>query len=422
LTLRQLYRSAALRAATALGLGGVAFTLGNLILARVLSSQQYGLVSLVIGIVSVAGLAAPLGFDLAVARRGLQLDPSWRRAVLLASIATAVATAVLAAIGYHLDASLLACVLIATIATGVTQSGAAHYQGQRQFGTALWIFQFSNWALVPVALITAVLGLDTAIAPCVLITVAAVISALAAWLLVSRHRQRHEAQPMPGMLFGEALSLMTIHVSNGVLLQLERLLLAPTVGMHELAHFGVVASLVGSPFRMLQGAVLFTLMPALRAMKTVQERRRLLRREILLVTGAIAGGSIVIWIVAPPLAHWFLAGRYDLSAALMAAALVSGVLKVCSAFATGTVVALAQDKSLRALSLVSWTAIGLSVIAAFAAAPWGLVGVLYGISAGWLFRSLVAMWMAIPYLRQPVGSAPAASPPQPESGRPQPGG
>jgi O-antigen/teichoic acid export membrane protein len=413
LILRELYRSAALRAATALGLGGAAFTLGNLILARVLSSQEYGLVSLVIGIISVAALAAPLGLDLAVARRGLRLDPSWRRAVLMASIATAAATTALAALAYHLEAALLVCVLIATIASGVTQSGAAHFQGQRRFGTALWIFQFSNWALVPVALITAALGLDTATAPCVLMTVAAVISALAGWLLVSRHPEPHEGQPRPAMLFGEALSLMTIHVSNGVLLQLERLLLVPAVGVHELAQFGVVASLVGSPFRMLQTAVLFTLMPALRATKTVRERRRLLRREILIVTGAIAGGSIVIWIVAPPLAHWFLAGRYDLDGALMVAALVSGVLKVFSAFATGTVVALAQDKSLRALSLVSWTAIGLSVIAAFAAAPWGLVGVLYGISAGWLFRSLVATWIAIPYLRQTVTSAPAASPPQP---------
>lgn len=411
--LRDLYKSAALRAAAALGLGGVAFTLGNLILARVLPSQEYGLVSLVLGIVSVAGLAAPLGFDQAVARRGLRLDGRWRRAVLMASIVTALTTTALAAIAYHLEAALLGCVLIATLASGVTQAAAAHFQGQRQFGTAIWVFQFSNWALIPVALITAALGLDRAIGPCLLIAIAGVVAAIAGWLLVIRYKDSHSAQPMPGVLFGEALSLMTIHVSNGVLLQLERLLLVPTVGVHGLALFGVVAALVGSPFRMLQSAVLFTLMPALRATNTVHERRRLLRREILLVTGAIAGGSLVLWIAAPPLAHWFLAGRYDLSAALMTAALVSGVLKVFSAFATGTVIALAQGRNLRALSAISWIAIGLSVSAAFGAAPWGLVGVLYGISAGWFFRSLVAAWMAIPYLRHSIVGAAAALPPGP---------
>ena len=58
--LRALYRSASLRAAAALGLSGVAFALGNLILARVLPSQEYGLVSLFIGVVAVSGVMAPL--------------------------------------------------------------------------------------------------------------------------------------------------------------------------------------------------------------------------------------------------------------------------------------------------------------------------------------------------------------------------
>jgi Na+-driven multidrug efflux pump len=50
---------------------------------------------------------------------------------------------------------------------------------------------------------------------------------------------------------------------------------------------------------------------------------------------------------------------------------------------------------------VSWATLGVSIVAAFAAAPWGLVGVLYGISAGWLARSLIATWMALPHLRRP---------------------
>jgi Na+-driven multidrug efflux pump len=86
---------------------------------------------------------------------------------------------------------------------------------------------------------------------------------------------------------------------------------------------------------------------------------------------------------------------------LMCAALVSGFFKLCSAFATGTVIALSEDKGLRQLSILSWATIGMSVGAAFAAAPWGLVGVLYGISSGWLVRSLIAAWMARPHLRRP---------------------
>jgi hypothetical protein len=159
---------------------------------------------------------------------------------------------------------------------------------------------------------------------------------------------------------------------------------------------------------MLQMAVLFTLIPNLRRAGGVRERRRLLGREMMLVTGVIGTGSVVIWYVAPPLAHWFLSGRYDLSASLMCAALVSGVLKLCSAFATGTVIALAEDKGLRILSVVSWASIALSLVGALLAAPWGLVGVLYGISAGWLARSVIAGGMATRRLRSCAPALPEA--------------
>jgi hypothetical protein len=159
---------------------------------------------------------------------------------------------------------------------------------------------------------------------------------------------------------------------------------------------------------MLQMAVLFTLVPNLRRAETIRDRRRLLGHEMLLVASVIGAGSVVTWYVAPPLAHWFLSGRYELSPALLCAALVSGTLKLCSAFATGTVIALAEDKGLRRLSVVSWASIGLGIVVSVAAAPWGLVGVLYGISAGWLARSLVAAWMAILHLRSPGAHLPAA--------------
>ena len=410
--LRALFKSQSLRAATALGFGGVAFTLSNLVLARILPSREYAIVCLVIGIVSVAGLAAPLGLDLVLGRQGLRLDAAFRRAVLAISTAMAVLTTVVTAIFYHLEFSLLICVFAATVASGVTQAIAGHFQGQRQFGAAVWMLQLSNWTLLVAALFTACFDRRTALVPCVLIAVAGVLSAVAAWSWVARNRDvgTSGVQPKPASLWGEALSLVAIHTSNSVFLQLERLLLAPLVGVQALALFGVLAALVGSPFRMLQAAVLFTLTPNLRGARSVAERRRLLRREAVHVAAVISAGSVVIWLAAPPLAHGLLAGRYDLSAPLMVAALTAGVLKVCSAFATGTVIALAQDRSLRMLSMVSWATIGVSVGAAFAAAPWGLVGVLYAISIGWLLRASIAAWMAIPHLRQGLpqaGSSPA---------------
>ena len=406
--LRALYRSASLRAGAVLGLGGLAFTLANLVLAKTLRPQEYGTVSLVIGIVAVAGLAAPLGLDLVIGRRGLPLGRQLRRAIVTTSAAVGLATAALSALIYHLELALVICILVMTVAWGLLQASAAWYQGQQRFGPATWVVQLSNLALLVAALLTALLRFETAVETCVLLASTTALCGTLAWVPAGR-----TAGPAPRALIGEAVSLVTIHVSNAVFLQLERLLLEPLAGMQALALFGVVAALVASPFRMLQMAVLFTLVPNLRRAETSQDRRRLLGHEILLVTSVIGVGSVVTWYVAPPLAHWFLSGRYELSPALLCAALVSGTLKLCSAFATGTVIALGETKDLRRLSVVSWASIGLSIIVSLAAAPWGLVGVLYGISAGWLARSLVAAWMAMgcmggAHLRSPGARLPAA--------------
>jgi len=404
--LRALYKSASLRAAAVLGFGGLAFTLGNLVFARVLPAGEYGVVSLVIGIVAVAGLAAPLGLDLVMGRRGLLLDPRLRRAIAGIATLAAVVTVAVSAVFYHLGLALLLCIFVATVSCGLMQAGAAHFQGQRQFGPATWIIQLSNWTLLIAALLTAALGFNTAVAACGLLAVTSAAGGAIAWLVAGRHEA--STQPPPRALLGEGLSLMTIHTSNAVFLQLERLLLAPLAGVQALALFGVLAALVASPFRMLQMAVLFTLTPDLRHANGVEERRRILRREMLLVAGVLGVGSVVIWYAAPPLANWFLAGRYELGAGLMCAALVSGALKLCSAFATGTVIALSEEKGLRVLGVVSWATIGLSIAAAVVAVPWGLVGVLYGISTGWLVRSAIAAWMAIPHLRRPDARLPRA--------------
>lgn len=404
--LRTLYKSASLRAAAVLGFGGLAFTLGNLIFARTLPAGEYGVVSLVVGIVAVAGLAAPLGLDLVMGRRGLLLERRLRRAIAGIATLAAFVTVAVSAVFYHLEPALLVCIFVATVSCGLMQASAAHFQGQRQFGPATWIVQLSNWTLLIAATLTAALGFDTAVASCGLLAVTSAIGGAVAWVVAGRHEA--DSQPAPRALMSEALSLVAIHTSNSVFLQLERLLLAPIAGVQALALFGVLAALVASPFRMLQMAVLLTLTPNLRQANGVEEQRRILRREMLLVAGVIGAGSVVIWYAAPPLAHWFLAGRYDLSAPLMCAALVSGALKLCSAFATGTVIAVSEEKGLRALGVVSWATIGLSVVASIVAAPWGLVGVLYGISTGWLVRSVIAACMAMPHLRRPGARRPRA--------------
>lgn len=399
--LKALYRSASLRNAAAMGLGGVCFSVGGLILARELPTQEYALVCLVIGIVAVAGNTAPLGLDQVVGRRGIRLDARWKRASVGASLATALAAGVFAYLVYRLPPPLMASVTLITIALGIAQSVGAHFQGQRQFGIGVWVLQLQNGAILAVGVVTAAAGLGTAAAVCGLMSLAAIIGAAGVWWLLRNEGNAGGRQLSPWTVRGEALSLATMQAGGSIFLQLERLLVGPTVGLHELATFGVLAAFVSSPFRLLQAAVQFTLIPRLRAAPEPKARRALLRREAAPVALLLVAGSAAIWLLAPPLAHWLLAGRYDLSEALIGVMLFSGWLKLLNGFLTAVVVSCGEERRLGWLSAICWGSLGVSAAGAFLGIPWGLVGVLLGIAIGWLARCLLASWLAVACLREP---------------------
>ncbi len=408
LMLKALFRSASLRTAAAMGVGGIGFSLGSLLLARSLPTEEYGLVSLVLGIVAVAGLTAPLGLDQVAARRGIRLDAGWRRAVLGACALTAAGAAILAGLVYHLPASLVASVALIGLALGIAQSAGGHFQGQQHLRTAVWVVQLLNGALALVAVLNLGIGLPTAGAVCLTVAGVALLAAAGVWWLLRRREGSGEPQPQPWGLRWEAMSLLTVQTSGSAFMQLERLLLGPIVGLHDLAVYSVLAALVSSPFRLLQAAVQFTLIPTLRVAADVRARRAKILREAALVFVTVTAGSVAIWVLAPPVARWLTAGRYALSHALIAATLISGFLKVLCGFTTAVVVSCGEPRRLRILSFVCWGSIGISVAGAFFTQPWGLVGVLYGISAGWLVRCLLTGWLAAPYLRQPRESEAAS--------------
>ncbi len=398
--LKALFRSPSLRAAAVMGLGGVGFSLGSLLLARVLPTHEYGLVALVLGIVAVGGLTAPLGLDQVAARRGIRLDAPWRRAAVIACTMTALGTAGVAALLYHLPLSLALSVGLITLALGMAQSAGGHFQGRQALRTAVWVVQLLNGSLALAALLSLALGLATARTVCALLAGIGMLAAAALWQLVRHREGSGDRQPGAWRLRAEAMPLLALQTGNSVFLQLERLLLGPIAGLADLALYSVLAAFVSSPFRLLQSAVQFTLIPTLRVEGNAAARRAKLAREAGVVCLIVTACATAIWILAPPLARWMVAGRYTLSHALIAATLVSGLLKVSSGFLTAVVISCGEGRRLRLLSAICWGSIGVSIAGAFFGSAWGLVGVLYGIAAGWLARSLLTAWLARDYLRE----------------------
>ena len=99
-------------------------------------------------------------------------------------------------------------------------------------------------------------------------------------------------------------------------MQMERLLTPRLLTLEDLATFAVAATLIGSPFRMLQMGAGYTLLPRLSTAATAEERRQLVRREAAAIMIIGAAGALVILFAAPWVARWLLAGKYQLSTAL----------------------------------------------------------------------------------------------------------
>jgi O-antigen/teichoic acid export membrane protein len=376
------------------GLGGVGFALGNLLLARALPPAQFGVFTLFFALVQIGASLGPIGLEGQVNRRpGGVVGPG---RALLTSSAVAAATAILAWTQYGMNAVLVVALAISIIAGAISRVASAIFQSRLRFGLALTLSQGISVALLGMGAAAVIAGGAQLWLLAALVAGYYVISASVGWGILARETPRG---PTEAHSFLEGLSLLGITAAALILMQLERLLAPRLLTLEDLATFAVATTLVGSPLRMLQMGAGYTLLPRLSKASTPEERRQLVRREavaVMLIGGAAA---LVILFATPWIAGWLLAGKYELSTALMIAALVSGGVKLADGFATTMVWALGSARQLALLNWVSWSCAGIGVGAAWLGARWGLLGLMYGVTLAWVCRGAVAGALATKLLR-----------------------
>ena len=368
--------------------------MGNLLLARALPPAQFGVFTLFVALVQIGASLAPIGLDGQVNRRpGGVLSPG---RPLLTSVIVAAATAIVASTLYRMDAALVVALFISITAGGTSHVASAIFQSRLRFGLALSLSQGLAVALLGMGTVAVIAEGAEPRFLAALVAGYYVMSASVGWGILARKRPEGRTEAHS---FLEGLSLLGITAAALILNQLERLLTPRLLTLEDLATFAVAATLVGSPFRMLQMGAGYTLLPRLSTASTPEERRQLVRREaaaVILIGGAAA---LVLLFAAPWIARLLLAGKYELSTALIIAALVSGAVKMADGFATTMVWALGSPRQLALLNWVSWTCAGVGVTAAWLGARWGLIGLMYGVTLGWVCRGAVAGALAAKLLR-----------------------
>lgn len=399
--LRLLQKSTALRAAVGFGLGGVGFALGNLLLARALPPAEFGVFTLFLALVQMGASLAPIGLQGQVNRHPERAVSPGR--LLLTSAIVGVALAAFASAVYGMEPALVAALFVSIIAGGCTLVASAVFQSRLRFAAALGLSQSFALVLLVMGAAAAIAGGAPLWLLGAMVAGQYVLLSIVGWGMLGR---RSAQQSRDGHSLWEGLSLLGITAAALLLMQLERLLTPRLLSLEDLARFAVVATIVGSPFRMLQMGAGYTLLPRLRAATSSQARRRLVRHEALAVLLIGGAGGIALLLAAPWIADRLLAGKYELSTALMIAALVSGVAKLGDAFATTMVWALASARQLAMLNWVSWTCAGIGVAAGWLGARWGLLGLMYGVTAAWVFRGAVSGALAARLLdKEPASGA-----------------
>ena len=400
--MNRLWLSPTLRSVAVYGAAGAGFAGANLILARVLPEHEYAVVTLVVALLNIGFFIAPAGLDGVVNRMHLEAGPRLLRRLLPPALATAALFAAIGAGAYHTTPALTLLIFVGVLAGGALVVAAAQFQSEQRFGPSLALLQSTNIVLLLAALVTLSTGNTAAELPIVVLVAGTTAGAVWGWVVLfrERHAKPHRSVDIP---WRDAFAFVGMQVSGLILIQLERLILPHVRPMSDLATYGVLASVAGSLFRVLQMGVGYSLMPRLRRAPDLRARRRLVAKELRLVAAVVVLGSGAIAVVVPLVERWFLAGKYHLTAALVLATIVGGIAKIANAITKAAATALASPRELSLANVSGWLTVGIAAAAAVVGARWGLAGVIYGVSLGWALRAVVFSVIAIRHLRLPAG-------------------
>jgi O-antigen/teichoic acid export membrane protein len=391
------------------GLSGVGFAGSNLILARVLPTEQYALFTLVIALGNLGYALAPAGLDGVVTRRHLEAGRRLFGSTLAVSTLVALAFGIIGMASYGMAAPLAFMLFLSAAAGGLMTVASARFQSEQRFGQSLLLGQSPNIVLLAAAAVSVMAHESGAWLPVLISTLGFVVAAWIGWaMLLREHRERQSPAEVP-FSWSEALAFAGMNASGLVLIQLERLVIPHALPVADLAVYGVLGAIAGSLYRVMQMGVGFSLLPRLRAADSVLERRRLVFHEARLVGAMVLVGSLAVWFCTPLVERYLLAGKYHLSGSLLLAAIVSGVGKIANAFSKGTAAAVADPRELSLVNLTGWVSVALGVVGAFVGAHWGLAGLIYGVAVGWFLRAAIAFVLVARHLRLPV-SIPAVAP------------
>jgi len=378
--------------------------LGNVLLARQLPPLEFAGVALYLAFNQIGTTLGAAGAETLIVRH--QLAPSRRLLGTVTAFTCAVGAGLflIGTIVYEMSLVLAAITLVGILASAIIRVEGAYYQSKQRISTSALLIQTLNFALLGVAIIALLFKLETALIPCLLITLCFPVAAAWAWrTLTASFGQSHDrSTPYP---WYEAWPIISIAAAGVLALQAERLLIPQLLSVELLATYAVLAALASAPFQILMFGVGHAMMPRLKNNESLDERRRIVRHELALISLIAVPGGAIIFLVAPTLAELLTAGKYSLSTTLVGVTVLTGLGKVAYGFLAAIVRAIGTTRDLRRLNFAAWFGLAIGALAAIPASRFGLTGLVLAVGLGWAVRSILLLPAVLAALTRRAGAA-----------------
>lgn len=395
---RSLFASPTLRAAMAFGSAGVAFALGNLMLAGSMPVEAYGRFALVISLFNIFNALAPMGLDIFLVRADVAPDLRLLIRAAAGGILVGLLAGAIAVNAYGLpiaDGILLGLALFG-VAIGATAGGSLRSRGR--VSLAFSVTNLSNWAVIGAGVIGLFIIWHVEAGPLVLLAAPSLLLACGGWIAArGGYTGKGDRVRIPWV---ETLSLLGLQLAMSVALQLERLIAPYALDIVAVAHFNVLAAVAIFPFRTLAAAAALMLVPRLRGVTDYSARLAILRHETMIIGLALATATVAVLLLAPWFVQFLTGGKYAIGMALLIAGCINGCPKMLQAIPQAVVTAYGSARDLVMLNSLSWLSIVTGTIGAFIGARWDLEGLVIGAGIGSFLMLLPAIALATRVMRK----------------------
>jgi len=379
-------------AALGFGLSGAAFTLGMLLLARVLPVEAYGRFTLAVALFNIFGLLTPMGVDQLFLRGPMRAGRGLLAFLILSGLVVGGVVGAVTGLlgGLHRGEAWLTALAIA--GGGLVAATSTGLRAWEMPGASMLLAISASFILLLAGALTVLLGIKHGATPLAIFAAGNIVFGAIGWSLL-RCGAKDGDVGHPARRWREAGSMLGLVALGTLSLQIERIVIPILLDLRDLALFGVLASVAIFPFRLLASGVGFTLAPRLigaepaRRQAIVLAEARPLLAVIIVATAGLA-------VCGPLLATMVTGGLYAIGPALVFAACVNGVGKVAMAFPRAMLTAAGSPADLVLLN--GWGVVGLAltVSGALAGAAYGITGLLWGATLGGAIPTLFTLHLA----------------------------